>query len=204
MRRLRRPPDLHVLVREHDVYSKIPAKAWAAYDKVMEQWKSDVRNDQALTDDASSATGAATEAVQTEVAGESEANMTIEDISEFAGASFIKLEDLQRDGPREEIIADCVPGKYGPELIFESGDQLSLNKTSIRTLRKAYGDDCRTWASKHVKCYAGQVPFKDGKEGMTDAALVEPITPPTSDGKLPPPKPKSANGGSGITDEIPF
>lgn len=126
--------------------------------------------------------------------------MTIEDMSEFAGASFIKLEDLQRDGPREEILADCVPGKYGPEMIFESGDQLSLNKTSIRTLRKAYGDDCRDWVGKRVKCYAGQVPFKDG---MTDAALVEPISPPTSDGKLPPPKPKAAISED-LDDSIPY
>jgi hypothetical protein len=118
--------------------------------------------------------------------------MTISDMSEYAGANFIKLDDLQRDGPREETIADCVPGKYGPELIFESGDQISLNKTSIRALRKAYGDDCRAWIDKNVKLHAGKVPFEDGE---TDAALVEAISPPTSDGKLSPPKPKATNGG---------
>jgi hypothetical protein len=126
--------------------------------------------------------------------------MTITDMSEYAGTSFIKLEDLQRSGPREETIADCVPGNYGPELVFESGDVLSLNKTSIRTLRRAYGDDCRDWAGKRVNCRAGQVPFKDN---VTDAALVEPITPPISHGKLPPPKPKAANSGADF-NEIPY
>lgn len=126
--------------------------------------------------------------------------MTIEDISQYAGKSFIKFEDLQRDGPREETIADCVAGNYGPELVFESGDVMSLNQTSMRFLRKAYGDDCRNWVSKLVRCYAGQVPYQGDK---TDAALVEPILPTTADGKLPPPKPKAANGGD-LNDEIPF
>jgi hypothetical protein len=148
----------------------------------------------------SRAPGASTGGFAKQERRESEATMTITDMSEYAGISFIKLEDLQRSGPREETIADCVPGKYGVELIFESGDQLSLNKTSLRTLRKAYGDDGRSWVGKCVKCHAGQVPYEDG---MTDAALVEPISPPTSDGKLPPPKPKAAISED-FDDEIPM
>ena len=78
---------------------------------------------------------------------------------------------------------------------------MSLNKTSIRVLRKAYGNDAREWIGKNVRLYAGKVPFKDGE---TDAALAEPIRPPASDEKLSPPKPKAANGGSDLNDEIPF
>lgn len=122
--------------------------------------------------------------------------MTITDMSEYAGTSFVKLVDLQRDGPRKETIADCTPGNYGPELIFASGDVISLNKNSIRALRKAYGDDARAWVDKDVRVYAGKVPYKDGE---TDAALVEPISPATSDGKLSPPKPKAA-----FDDDIPY
>jgi actin-like ATPase involved in cell morphogenesis len=83
-------------------------------------------------------------------------------------------------------------------LIFESGAVLTLNKTSSRILIRAYGKDAREWVGKTIKAYAGQVPFKDG---MTDAALVETISPPTSDGKLPPPQPKASNE---FEDEIPF
>jgi hypothetical protein len=118
--------------------------------------------------------------------------MTISDMSEYASTSFIKLEDLQRDGPREETIADCTPGNFGPELTFVCGDVMTLNQTSLKNLRRAYGDDAHAWIGKDVKVYAGQVPYKDGKDGKTDAALVEPISPPTSDGKLRPAKPKAA------------
>jgi hypothetical protein len=124
--------------------------------------------------------------------------MTIEDMSEYCTGSFLKLADLRE--PREEVIADCVPGNYGPDLVCESGDVLTLNETSKRRLIRAYGMNCKVWIGKTVKLYAGQVPFKDG---MTDAALVEPISPPTSDGKLPPPKPK-ANGSNNLDDEVPF
>src|SRR5262249_17179608 len=123
--------------------------------------------------------------------------MTIEDMSEYAGTEFIKFKDLQAGGPREEIIADCTPGNYDhPDLVLQSGAVLTLNKTSIANLRKAYGDDARVWIGKTVKCYAGQVTYKGDP---TDAALVEPVSPPTSDGKLPPPKPKV--NGDDLADE---
>lgn len=122
------------------------------------------------------------------------------DMSEYAGGRFLKLDDVRE--PRREIINDVVPGNYErPDAWFESGNVLSLNKTSIRALIKAYGQDSRNWSGMEVELYAGQVDFKDGK---TDAVLVKPISPATTDGKLPPPKSKSANGGSDINDEIPF
>jgi hypothetical protein len=121
------------------------------------------------------------------------------DMSEYIGSTFLKLEDVRE--PRTETITDCQRGNYDrPDLIFESGDVLSLNKTSVRTLIKAYGADSREWTGKQIELFAGQVDFKDGK---TDAVLVRPISQPTSDGKLPPPKPK-ANGSSDMDDEIPF
>jgi hypothetical protein len=122
------------------------------------------------------------------------------DMSEYAGGSFLKLDDC-RD-PRREIISEVMPGNYErPDAWFESGNVLSLNKTSVRELIKAYGQDSRDWTGKEVELYAGQVDFKDGK---TDAVLVKPISPPTSDGKLPPPKPKAANSGADFNDEIPY
>jgi hypothetical protein len=37
------PPDLHALMRQYGVYSKIPPEAWEQYDREMEQWKADMR-----------------------------------------------------------------------------------------------------------------------------------------------------------------
>jgi len=38
--------------------------------------------------------------------------MTIQDMSQYAGTDYIKFKDLQANGPREEVIADCVPGNF--------------------------------------------------------------------------------------------
>jgi len=118
------------------------------------------------------------------------------DMSEYCGSSYLKLEDVRE--PHTEIIADVQWGNFNrPDLIFESGNVLSANKTSCRVLAKAYGLDSEKWAGKAVKVYAGKVPMKDGE---SDAVLVEPITAPTSDGKLPAPKKPKAD----FSDEIPF
>jgi hypothetical protein len=120
------------------------------------------------------------------------------DMKQFAGTDFIKLKDLQSGGPRQEVIADCRPGNFDmPDLFFESGSVLTLNATSVRVLIRAYGDDSRGWVAKTIRIYPGQVPFKDG---ITDAALVEPISPATSGGK----QPKPNTGGTDFNDEVRF
>jgi hypothetical protein len=55
---------LDALCREHGAYSKIPPAAWAEYDRAIEQWKSDLRNDVLVIDDTSTATGASREVLQ--------------------------------------------------------------------------------------------------------------------------------------------
>ena len=196
-RQLRPPPDLHALIREHGAYSKIPPAAWAEYDRAMEQWKDDLRNDRLLIDDTTQPTGASARGAAIESAENRNRKM---DMTDYAGSSWLKLEDVRE--PRRAIITDCVKGNYErPDLIFESGDCVSLNKTSVRTLIKAYGADSREWTGKEVELYAGQVDFKDQK---TDAVLVRPVSPPTSDGKLPPPKPKATNGGADYDDDVPI
>jgi hypothetical protein len=81
------------------------------------------------------------------------------DMSEYCGSKFLKLGDVRE--PRTEVIADCQPGN------FDKPDT-----------------DSQNWIGKTIKVHAGKVPMKDGE---SDAILVEPISPPTSDGKLPPP-----------------
>jgi hypothetical protein len=114
------------------------------------------------------------------------------DMSEFLTSRSLKLEDCRV--PQQRTIADCVRGKFGSELVFEDGDQVSLNQTSLKALIQAYGADSTKWRGIVVETSVGPVPFKDGE---TEALLVMPVSPPTSDGKLPPPKAK-ANGNSGI------
>jgi hypothetical protein len=50
-RRLRPPPDLHALIRKHGGYSKIPAEAWAEWDRDVAQWLDDERNDRLVIKD---------------------------------------------------------------------------------------------------------------------------------------------------------
>ena len=113
------------------------------------------------------------------------------DMSEFLGSRFLRLEDCRES--QQHTISDCVRGNYGrPDLIFDSGYAVSLNQTSLKALIQAYGGDSSKWPGLVVETSVGQVDFKDGK---TDAVLVMPVSPPTSDGRLPPPKPKATNGG---------
>jgi hypothetical protein len=67
------------------------------------------------------------------------------DMRQYAGSSFVTVESL-RDGPREDKIASVEPGKYDkPVVTFESGNKLSLNKTNVNTLIRAYGPDDEDW-----------------------------------------------------------
>ena len=96
------------------------------------------------------------------------------DMSAYVGSSFIKLGDV-REGPRQETIANVQIGNFDrPELTFESGSVLSLNKTSVRILINAYGEDSRNWEGCALEVYFGRV---GTKEGDKDAILVRPITP---------------------------
>ncbi len=73
------------------------------------------------------------------------------DMRDYAGSSFITVESL-RDGPRRKTIVSVAPGKYDkPVATFESGDQFALNKTNIRTLINAYGEDSQDWTGYAVE-----------------------------------------------------
>jgi hypothetical protein len=113
----------------------------------------------------------------------------------FAATEFIRLDDLQ-DGPREETIAGIVEGKFDkPDVIFESGAKMGLNKTNTLTLCKAYGDEEEAWIGKVIELFAGTISYQGSDK---EAVLVRPISPPikkpASEEAKPPP----------FNDQIPF
>jgi hypothetical protein len=97
------------------------------------------------------------------------------DMRKFSGEHFIKVDDV-RDGPLNQVIAAVKIGKYGkPDLIFESGDLLSLNATNNSVLVRAYGPNSDDWIGKELELFHGEIEYQ-GK--MQEAVLVRPISPP--------------------------
>src|SRR6516164_5593500 len=96
------------------------------------------------------------------------------DMRRFSGEHFIKVDDV-RDGPIQEKIAVVRQGKYDkPDLVFESGDVLSLNATNNKILMRAYGRNSDDWIGKEVELFHGEIEYQ-GK--MQEAVLVRPISP---------------------------
>jgi hypothetical protein len=95
---------------------------------------------------------------------------------QFAGSSFITVESLRDGLPREEKIVSVEPGKYDkPDVTFESGDKLSLNKTNVNALIKAYGSNDEDWIDCIVELYIGDIKYNGG---IQQSVLVSPVTPP--------------------------
>lgn len=94
------------------------------------------------------------------------------DLTKYAGANFITLETV-RDKTLRETVAEVSEGQFGkPVLTFESGKMVSVNKTSIKELIKAFGTKSSDLVGQRVEVSAGQIPFKGQ---LTDAVLVMPL-----------------------------
>jgi hypothetical protein len=98
-------------------------------------------------------------------------------LRKYASASkFINLDELKDRPPLREQIAvvKVEDGKFGERvvLIFESGRQLSLNKTFVGNLVRDIGEDDDSWIGQFVEVYAGQTTYQGTS---TDAVLVRPI-----------------------------
>jgi hypothetical protein len=128
------------------------------------------------------------------------------DMKKFSGNAFLKVDDV-RDGPLQERIAGVVMGRFDkPDLIFESGDRLSLNATNNKTLIKAYGADSDDWIGHMVELFLGEIEY----QGKPQAAiLVRPVSeaesdeqPATEPAKRKKPAKKSPGGE--FDDEIQF
>jgi hypothetical protein len=96
-------------------------------------------------------------------------------MKKFAGEHFIKVDDV-RDGSIQGQIAVVREGKYDkPDLVFESGDVLSLNATNTQTLIRAYGTDSDCWVAKQVEMFLGEIKYQGSDH---EVVLVRPISPP--------------------------
>lgn len=86
------------------------------------------------------------------------------------------------------------PGKYDkPVATFESGDQLTLNKTNVRTLIDA---DSRDWVGCRIELSIGPTKYNGDQ---IDSVLVKPISPlKPIEARTPVPPKKDMN------DDIPF
>jgi hypothetical protein len=131
------------------------------------------------------------------------------DMSKYV-KKFIRLSDV-KDGPLTKRIARVEEGRYNkPDLIFDTGESLSLNVTNILTLQEAYGTDADDWIGKKIELYEGEVTFE---EKLQAVVLVRPISPGlTLEEKLTPVAAKAAAKPVGkdkadnrdIGDDIPF
>ena len=76
--------------------------------------------------------------------------MTI-DMRKYGGEYYLTIPDV-RDGALQMPIVDVRDGKFDkPDLVFETGDVLSLNATNRKTLMRAYGPFSDTWLGKIVE-----------------------------------------------------
>jgi hypothetical protein len=77
---------------------------------------------------------------------------------------------------------------------FES-DRLSLNKTNVNTLIKAYGPNDEDWIGRVVELYVGPLKYNGG---IQEGVLVRPVSPSKSIEAVPnTPRPD-------MNDDIPF
>ena len=130
--------------------------------------------------------------------------MTI-DMRKYGGEYYLTIADV-RDGPLRMKIVDIREGKYDkPDLIFETGDALSLNATNRRVLMRAYGPTSDTWLGKDIELVLGEVEFQGKSQ---ESVLTKPISPPltATERAAATPEPTRVNGGgsTSMDDDIPF
>jgi hypothetical protein len=117
------------------------------------------------------------------------------DMRKYSGPIFLKVNDV-RGGPLPgRHIAAVNEGKYDkPDVVFETGETLSLNATNNKTLIRAYGPKSEGWIGKEIELALGTVKFQGEPQ---DAVIVKPISPPIATADRTAKSPE-------MDDEIPF
>lgn len=102
------------------------------------------------------------------------------DMRKYSGETFIKVVDVQ-GGPFRAKIAAVKEGQYGrPNLVFESGEILTLNATNNKILMRAYGPNSEDWIGKEIELFLGEIEYQ---KKMQEAVMVRPISPPLKPAK---------------------
>jgi len=114
-------------------------------------------------------------------------------MKQYVGETFIKFADV-RDGALRMKIAAIREGKFDkPDMVFESGEVLSLNATNTRILMRAYGQESADWIGKEIELTPGQIEFQGQ---LRDSVVVKPISPPTDKGEQSRQSPRTPSSGS--------
>jgi hypothetical protein len=124
------------------------------------------------------------------------------DMNQYNSEHFLKVADV-REGPLKLRIALVREGKFGkPDVIFESGEVLSLNATNLRTLIRAYGTESEDWLGKEIEAALGPVMFEGN---LVDSIVVTAISPPIAAAERTTPKDEPTKKRDGdMDDSIPF
>src|SRR5262249_6465264 len=94
------------------------------------------------------------------------------DMKAYSAKVYIKPDDLG-DGHLDETIAEIEIGKFErPVATFETGHLLTLNKSNVSALRRAFGDDSETWIGQKVELRRGKTKYQGT---MKDTVVVTPV-----------------------------
>ena len=97
-------------------------------------------------------------------------------VLEWIGGTFLKPEDIGTT-PIVLTIVDVAEGKWQkPDLTFNNGSKLSLNKTNARTIARAWGYESDDWIDTQVELSVGLTTYNGEQQ---ESILLKPITPAT-------------------------
>jgi hypothetical protein len=103
------------------------------------------------------------------------------DMRSYAAKDYIKLDHVA-EGPLVKTIASIEPGSFDkPAVTFDDGSQLSLNRTSVLDLSKAFGWDSAEWIGRRVEIYQDEIKFNGGTQ---PGIRVRPAPEPNGNGDL--------------------
>jgi hypothetical protein len=115
----------------------------------------------------------------------------------YSGEHFVKIDDV-RSAPIQGQIVEVKEGKYDKaDLVFESGDVLSLNATNTQILIRAYGTNSDYWVGKMVEMFLGKAKYNGT---YNDSVLVRAISSSPKDANAD----KAPDQDKSPSDEIPF
>jgi hypothetical protein len=92
---------------------------------------------------------------------------------DYASKSFVKAEDVKDVPIRGSTVKSVSLGDFGrPVLEFEDGRRLSLNKSNVSIMMRAFGDDSRDWPGCKVDLEFGHVKYNGT---LQDSVIVRPL-----------------------------